>query len=172
MTIKAHRVSYYLHTIIKRTVSLDVDMLIILIGDREYFISIIAVLACSVYLKLNSEESLGITIKDRLRLIPIVMDASVTIYLFVITFRTVVIAVQVVGVILMKKGVTTRAAGIVIFVTVTAESSILVTIAIVSPDSFTASVTGSRVMFKAVSADYLSVDFLIVVVFSYERTAV
>ena len=84
MTVKAHRVSYYLHTIIKRTVSLDVDMLIILIGDREYFISIIAVLACSVYLKLNSEESLGITVEYRLRLIPIVMDASVTINLVMI----------------------------------------------------------------------------------------
>ena len=84
MTVKTHRVSYYLHTIIKRTVSLDVDMLIIFIGDREYFISIIAVLACSVYLKLNSKESLGITIKDRFRLIPIVMDASVTINLVMI----------------------------------------------------------------------------------------
>ena len=172
MPVKAHRVSYYLHTIIKRTVSLDVDMLIILIGDREYFIGVVAVLACSVYLKLNSEESLGITVEYRVRLVPIVMDASVTIYLLVITFRTVVIAVQVVGVILMKKGVATRAAGIVILIAMATKSGVFVSVAIVSPDSFTASVTGSRVMFKAVSADDFSVDFLIVVVFSYERTAV
>ena len=135
MIIKAHGMRYQFHTIVKRTIVFDVDVLIILIGDREYFISIIAVLACSVYLKLNSEESLGITVEYRVRLVPIVMDASVTIYLLVITFRTVVIAVQVVGVILVKQCIAAATSGVVVLIAVMTENSVFVPVTIVCPDN-------------------------------------
>ena len=89
------------------------------------------------------------------------MDASVTINLVMIAFRTVIISVKVICIIFMKQCVAARAAGIVILIAMVTESSVLVTIAIACPDSFTASVTGGRVMFKTVCADYLTIDFFV-----------
>ena len=86
---------YQLHTIVKRTVPLDIDVLAVAVGVGylKQFICVIIVLSCSVYLKLNSEESIGITVENRLRFVHIIVDTSVTVDFLVITFRAVVVSV-------------------------------------------------------------------------------
>ena len=49
-------------------------MLVVLIGDCKYFISIIAVFSCAVNLQLNAEISLRITIEYGFRLIAVIVD--------------------------------------------------------------------------------------------------
>ena len=102
MIIKAHGMSNQLHTIIETTVSLDVDVLIILIGDREYFISVIAVFSCTVNLQLNSKIPLRIAVEYRLRLVAVVMYRTISVNLFVVAFTAVVVSVKVVGIIFMQ----------------------------------------------------------------------
>ena len=124
------------HTIVKRAVSLDIDVLAVAVGVGYFkqFIRIVAVLACAINLQLNSEESFGITIEDRLRLVAVVVDTSVTVYFLVIAFTAIVISVEMISVVLMQKRIAARTAGIMIFVAVMAKGGVLVPVAIVCPN--------------------------------------
>ena len=93
---------YQFHAVVERAVAFDVDMLLILIGNSEYLVSIIAVFTCSVNFKLNTEISMRIAIEDRLRFVSVVVDAPVTIYLIMITLTTVVVSVKMISIILMQ----------------------------------------------------------------------
>ena len=140
-------------------------MLLVLIGDSEKFIGIIAVFACSVNFKLNTEISVRIAIENRLGLVSVIMDASVFVNFVVVTITAIIIAVKVISIIFMNKSVTAGAAGIVVVVAVAASSCVFVAVAVVSPDNRAAAVTGSGVVFVAVGAYDLAIDCLIIIVF-------
>ncbi len=76
---KSHRVTYKFHSVIKRAISFDVDMLVVLIGNIKNFFCIVIVLACFVDFKLNTEEScavaFGIFTKEfRFRFVAVLVD--------------------------------------------------------------------------------------------------
>ena len=89
-----------------------------------------------------------------------------------IAFRAVVVSVQVVSVILVKQSIAAAASGVMVLIAVMAERCILVTIAIVCPDGRATAVAGSGMSFITIRADYLSVDFLIVIIFVNKCSAV
>ena len=72
----------------------------------------------------------------------------------------------------MKKSITAAASGVMVFVTVTAECSILVTVTVFSPNSLSAPIAGCRITFIAFSADYLAIDLFIVFILADKRSAV
>jgi hypothetical protein len=71
----------------------------------------------------------------------------------------------VIGVILMEQSVTAAAASIVVVIAVGAERGVFVAVAVIGPDNRATAVTGGSVVFVAVGADDLTVDFLVVIVF-------
>jgi len=64
----------------------------------------------------------------------------------------------------MKQSITAAAASIVVVIAVGAERGVFVAVAVISPDNRAAAVTGGSVVFVAVGADDLAVDFLVVLV--------
>ena len=169
--IKGHRMRYQLHAVVERAVAFDVDMLLVLIGDSEKFVGIIAVFSCSVDFKLNTEISVRIAIEYRLGFVSVVMDASVFVNFVMIAVAAIIVTVKVISIIFVEQGITAAAASIVVVVAVGAKCSIFVTVAVVSPDNRTAAVTGSGVVFVAIGAYDLTIDCLIIIVFD-ESSAV
>ena len=95
------------------------------------------------------------------------MDTTASVNFFVITFRAVIIAVKVIGIILVKQGIAAAASGVVVLIAVMAKGGVLVPVAIVCPDYRAASVTGSGVPLVAVGTHDFTIDFLVVFIFAY-----
>jgi hypothetical protein len=75
-----------LHTIIERTVSFDVDVLVIPVCDSKYLVSIIAVFTGSVYFKLYAEISGTIAVEQRFGFVAVIVDTTALINFIVIAF--------------------------------------------------------------------------------------
>ncbi len=99
------------------------------------------------------------------------MDRAILVNFIVITVTAIIISVKVIGIILMNQSISAAASGVVILIAMMTESSVFVAIAIVRPDSFTTSVAGCGMTFKAVYADNFAIYSLEVFVFTYQRTA-
>ena len=106
-----------------------------------------------------------IAIEDRLRLISVVVYASVLINFVVVAVTAVIVTVKVIGIILMEQSITAAAASIVVVIAVGAERGVFVAVAVIAPYNRATAFTGGRMVFVAVGADDLTVNFLVVVVF-------
>ena len=163
--IKGHRMCYQLHAVVERAVALDVYVFLVFIGNSENLIGIIAVFACSVNFKFNTEISVRIAIEYRLGFVSVIMDASVFVNFVVVTIAAIIVTVKVISIVLMNKSVTAGTAGIVVVVAVGAKCCVLVAVAVVSPDNRAAAVTGGGVVFVAIGADDITVYSFVVIVF-------
>jgi hypothetical protein len=124
---------YQLHSVVKRAVTLDVDVLLVSVGDSKKLVSVVRVFACSVNFKLYAEISVRIAIEDRPRLISVVVDASVLINFVVVAVTAVIVTVKVIGIILMEQSITAAAASIVVVIAVGAERGVLSSLHITEP---------------------------------------
>ena len=89
-----------------------------------------------------------------------------------IALRAVVIPVQVISIIFMKKSITAAASGVMVLIAVMTESSVFVPVTIVCPDDRAAAVAGSGMPLVAVCAYNLAIYFLIILVLADKRSAV
>ena len=174
MINKAHRVCHKLHTVVKRTVSFDIDMLTVAvrIGYFKQSICVVTVLSSSVYLKLNSEESIGITVEDRLRPEAVVVDTTVSVNFLMIAFSAIILPIEMIRIILVKQSIAAAASGVMVFVTVTAKGGILIAIAVIEPNGISTSVAGSGMPLITIRADYLTMDLFVIFVFRNKCSAV
>ena len=92
-----------LHTVIKGSVTFDVDVLAaaVRVGYSKQFISVATVISCPVYLQFYAKISRTITVENWLRFVPIIMNTTIFINFVVVAFRAVVIAVEMISVSLM-----------------------------------------------------------------------
>jgi len=123
---KAHWVADYLHSVIEGTIPLDVDAISVTIADSEKLVSVIRILTSLVDLQFYPEISLGIAVEYGLRFVAIIVDTTRLIDFIMIALRAIVISVKVVGIVLMKQGITAGTASVVVAVAVVAEIRVLI----------------------------------------------
>lgn len=77
LAVQGHGVGHQLQTVIQRTVVLDVEELLLGVGDPEKGTGVVPVLAAAVDLKLYAKKPGPISIEDRLRFVVVIMDGLV-----------------------------------------------------------------------------------------------
>ena len=164
--------SNYLQTIIERTISFDIDMLLILIGNSKYLVCVIRVFACSVYLQFYAKVALAVTVKYGFRLVAVVMDTSAFVHFVMVAVAAIIITIEMISIVLMEQGIATAATSIMVVITAATKRSVIIAVRITGPYYPSTPVTGSSMILNTVSADYISIDSSIVFVFINDCSAV
>ena len=98
---------HQLHSVIKASVAFDINVLsIISVSHSKNFISIVIILSGIINFQFNTKISVRITVKYGFRLVAVVVNRTIPVYLIMITFTTVVVAIKMISIVLMKQCIT------------------------------------------------------------------
>ena len=123
VVFKRHRVTDYLKAIVNASVRFNVDMLTVSVADLFKSACIIIIFTAAVYFKLNTEITLSIAVKNRLRLITVLFYLIIKIIIAAVAVRVISSPVYVV---VMDDSVAAFTAMIIVIVTSLAKCNVVV----------------------------------------------
>ena len=89
------------HTIIQRTVCLDVEQVGMGIGNVQQLFRKVIVSACSVNFQFDAKVTIALTVEDGVRLVAVFVDQIAFFTLVLVAITAVCLTVQIVGIVLV-----------------------------------------------------------------------
>lgn len=148
MIIQRHWVTYQLKALVNGTVVLAVKMFGLAINNTQNAFGIALIFTGLVNFQLHTKVLAACTIKNRLRLVIIIIDKLIL--AFIIAIIAIVITVLIIGVILLNNCIAINTASIMLIIAILTDRPIAAAYVILAPDTFTVADTGCGLFLPAI----------------------
>ena len=141
------------------------------IGNVQQFFRKVIISACSVNFQFDAKVTIAFAVENGIRLVAVFVNQVAFLAFVLVAVTTIRLTIQIIGIVLVQKSITTAASGVAVMVAMAAQRNIIIAIDILVPDAFPTAFAGGGVILQAVGTDNLPVPLGVVIVINDTATA-